>query len=182
MTRSLTRARLYRCAKGRTDRPRKRAEKKKNFLARSRFSPSSGFTNDKSTKQFSRGRCSSLSKEWWSNPRQTCLHEVHGMNDERMWRTLKRALDDGSIQEIEYETPIDHYDLLRMIYHDLKYDRLYDWEKFYYSTSFIRTDNGIETSSIPLNHSSSDTTVYELVLPPVQSNPLTRLFSFFFRF
>lgn len=78
-------------------------------------------------------------------------------------RSLKLALIDGSIQEIEYELPIDRYDLLRMIYHDLKYDRIYDWDIFYQSTSFTRTDNGITTLS-PLNHSSNDT-VYILALP-----------------
>jgi hypothetical protein len=78
-------------------------------------------------------------------------------------RSLKLELIDGSIQEIEYELPIDRYDLMRMIYHDLKYDRIYDWDTFYQSTTFIRTDNGIATLS-PLNNLSNDT-VYTLVLP-----------------
>jgi len=78
-------------------------------------------------------------------------------------RLLKLQLVDGTIQEIEYELPIDRYDLLRMIYHDLKYDRTYDWDTFYQSTTFTRADNGITTLS-PLNHSSNDT-VYILVLP-----------------
>jgi len=78
-------------------------------------------------------------------------------------RSLKLALIDGSIQEIEYELPIDRYDLLRMIYHDFKYDRIYDWDTFYQSTAFTRTDNGITTLS-PLNYSSNDT-VYILSLP-----------------
>ena len=103
------------------------------------------------------------------------------MNDEGTRRTLKLELLDGSIQEIGFNTPIDHYDLLRLIYHDLKYDRLYDWNKFYHSTSFIRTDNGIETTSIPMNNLPSESIVYSLVLPPVNSNPLTKLFSYFSR-
>lgn len=78
-------------------------------------------------------------------------------------RSIKLELIDGSIQELEYEFPIDRYDLLRMIYHDLKYDRIYDWDTFYQSTAFTRADNGITISS-PINHSSDDT-VYILVLP-----------------
>ena len=78
-------------------------------------------------------------------------------------RSLKLELLDGSIQQIEYEFPIDRYDLLRIIYHDLKYDGIYDWSTFYQSTSFTRTDNGITTSS-PLNYSSDDI-VYTLLLP-----------------
>lgn len=78
-------------------------------------------------------------------------------------RLLKLELIDGSIQEIEYESPIDRYDLLRMIYHDLKYDRIYDWEIFYESTVFTRVDNGM-TTLLPSNHSSDDI-IYILVLP-----------------
>lgn len=78
-------------------------------------------------------------------------------------RSIKLELIDGSIQEIEYELPIDRYDFLRMIYHDLKYDRIYDWDTFYQSTAFTRTDNGI-TTSFPSNHLSDDI-VYALVLP-----------------
>jgi hypothetical protein len=78
-------------------------------------------------------------------------------------RLLKLELIDGSIQEIEYELPLDRYDLLRVIYHDLKYDRTYDWDTFYQSTAFTRTDNGITTLS-PVQHSSNDL-VYSLVLP-----------------
>ncbi len=78
-------------------------------------------------------------------------------------RLLKLELIDGSIQEIEYELPIDRYDLLRVIYHDLKYDRTYDWDTFYQSTAFTRTDNGI-TTLLPVYHSSNDL-VYNLVLP-----------------
>jgi hypothetical protein len=78
-------------------------------------------------------------------------------------RSIKLELIDGSIQEIEYELPIDRYDLLRMIYHDLKYDQTYDWDTFYQSTAFTRTDNGITTLS-PGNHLSNDI-VYTLVLP-----------------
>lgn len=78
-------------------------------------------------------------------------------------QSLKIELDDGSIQEIEYDIPIDRYDLLRIIYHQLKYDRMYDWQHFYQSTLFIRKDNGIETS-YPVNYSSNDL-VYHLVLP-----------------
>ena len=82
-------------------------------------------------------------------------------------RSLKLELVDGSIQEIEYELPIDRYDLLRIIYHDLKYDQTYDWDTFYESTAFIRTDNGITTLS-PLNYSSDDI-VYILVLPSINT-------------
>ena len=78
-------------------------------------------------------------------------------------RSIKLELIDGSIQEIEYELPIDRYDFLRMIYHDLKYDRIYDWDTFYESTAFTRTDNGI-TTSFPSNHLSDDI-VYTLILP-----------------
>lgn len=78
-------------------------------------------------------------------------------------RSLKLELIDGSIQEIEYELPMDRYDLLRIIYHDFKYDRIYDWETFYETTAFTRADNGITTLS-PLNH-PTDETVYTLVLP-----------------
>ena len=78
-------------------------------------------------------------------------------------RSIKLELVDGSIQEIEYESPIDRYDLLRMIYHDLKYDRIYDWDTFYQSTAFTRTDNGITTLS-PVDYPSDDV-VYTLVLP-----------------
>ena len=82
--------------------------------------------------------------------------------------TLKLELVDGSIQEIEYAVPIDHYEILRLIYHNLKYDQIYQWNHFYRSTSFIRTDNGIETSS-PLNY-PADGTVYILVLPDQESS------------
>jgi hypothetical protein len=41
-------------------------------------------------------------------------------------RSLKLELVDGSIQEIEYEILIDRYDLLRIVHHDLKWDRIYD--------------------------------------------------------
>lgn len=78
-------------------------------------------------------------------------------------RSLKLELDDGSIQEIEYEIPIDRYDLLRLIYHDLKYDQTYDWNTFHQTTAFTRTDNGV-TTLLPLNNSSDDI-VYILVLP-----------------
>ena len=78
-------------------------------------------------------------------------------------QSLKIELDDGSIQEIEYTLPIDRYDIMRIIYHQLKYDRIYDWEHFYQSTIFVRKDNGIETS-YPLNYSSTDL-IYHLVLP-----------------
>ncbi|CAF3277775.1 unnamed protein product [Rotaria socialis] len=87
-------------------------------------------------------------------------------------RLLKLELIDGSIQEIEYEIPIDRYDLLRIIYHDLKYDGIYDWDTFYQSAAFTRTDNGI-TTLIPTNYSSDDT-VYILVLPESKKNILTR--------
>lgn len=102
-------------------------------------------------------------------------HEKLKMNDpsvdtqnESTHQTLKIELDDGSIQEIEYDVPIDRYDLLRIIYHQLKYDRIYDWQLFYQSTLFIRKDNGIETS-YPLNYSSNDL-VYHLVLPEYSSS------------
>jgi hypothetical protein len=78
-------------------------------------------------------------------------------------RSLKLELLDGSVQEIEYETPIDRYDLLRIIYHDLKYDQTYDWDTFYQTTTFVRADNGI-TALSPLNYSSDDI-IYILVLP-----------------
>ena len=93
-------------------------------------------------------------------------------------RLLKLELIDGSIQEIEYVLPIDRYDLLRMIYHDLKYDRTYDWETFYELTAFTRTDNGITTLS-PSNHSSDDT-VYILVLPNNYKSKLTFYLYIFF--
>jgi hypothetical protein len=83
-------------------------------------------------------------------------------------RSLKLELIDGSIQEIEYEIPIDRYDLLRIIYHDLKYDRIYEWNTFYQSTAFTRTDNGITTLS-PVNYSSDDI-VYTLLLPNNNNN------------
>ena len=89
-------------------------------------------------------------------------------------RSIKLQLIDGSIQEIEYELPIDRYDFLRMIYHDLKYDRTYDWETFYQSTAFTRTDNGI-TTSFPSNYSSDDI-VYTLVLPNNYQSKLHYLF------
>lgn len=90
-------------------------------------------------------------------------------------RALKLELIDGSIQEIEYELPIDRYDLLRMIYHDFKYDRTYDWDTFYQLTAFTRTDNGI-TTLLPSNHSSNDV-IYSLVLP----NNYKSKFEYFFR-
>lgn len=92
-------------------------------------------------------------------------------------RSIKLELIDGSIQEIEYELPIDRYDFFRMIYHDLKYDRIYDWETFYQSTAFTRTDNGITTSS-PFNSSSNDV-VYTLVLPNHSKSKFETLFILF---
>ncbi|UJR16531.1 hypothetical protein I4U23_003431 [Adineta vaga] len=87
-------------------------------------------------------------------------------------RFLKLELIDGSIQEIEYELPIDRYDLLRLIYHDLKYDQTYDWDIFHESTAFTRTDNGITTLS-PLIYSSDDI-MYMLVLPSNTKSPFER--------
>lgn len=87
---------------------------------------------------------------------------------------LKLQLVDGSIQEIEYETPIDRYVLLRIIYHDLKYDGIYDWDTFYQSTLFTRTDNGITILS-PLNYSSDDI-VYNLILPGNKKSKIKLLF------
>lgn len=92
-------------------------------------------------------------------------------------RFLKLELNDGSIQEIEYEMPIDRYALLRIIYHDLKYDQTYDWDTFHESTAFIRTDNGISTLS-PLNYSSNDI-VYTLVLPSNIKSMFDTLFIYF---
>ncbi|CAF0955834.1 unnamed protein product [Adineta steineri] len=83
-------------------------------------------------------------------------------------RSLKLELVDGSIQEIEYELPIDRYDLLRLIYHELKYDQMYDWDTFNESTAFTRTDNGITTLS-PISYSSDDI-IYILVLPNNNNN------------
>jgi len=89
-------------------------------------------------------------------------------------RTLKLELIDGTIQEIEFEPPIDRYDLLRIIYHDLKYDRTYDWNTFYQSTTFTRTDNGITTFS-PLNCSADDI-LYTLILPNTSKSKFNRIF------
>ncbi|CAF1197980.1 unnamed protein product [Rotaria sordida] len=100
------------------------------------------------------------------------MKEQNDLSIESNRRSLKLQLVDGSIQEIEYEIPIDRYDLLRIIYHDLKYDGIYDWDTFYQSTLFTRTDNGITISS-PLNYVSDDI-VYALVLPNNKKSPLTR--------
>ncbi|CAF1105032.1 unnamed protein product [Rotaria sp. Silwood1] len=100
------------------------------------------------------------------------MKEQNDLSVESNRRSLKLELADGSIQEIEYEIPIDRYDLLRIIYHDLKYDGIYDWKTFYQSTTFTRTDNGITVLS-PLNYASDDI-VYILVLPKNRKSSLTK--------
>ena len=96
------------------------------------------------------------------------MEDQHRLSMSSARHTLKLELLDGSIQEIEYVVPIDHYEIVRLIYHNLKYDQIYQWNHFYHSISFIRTDNGIETSS-PLNY-PADGTVYTLVLPGQESS------------
>lgn len=91
-------------------------------------------------------------------------------------RTIKLGLSDGSIQEIEYEIPIDRYDLLRTIYHDLKYDGIYDWNTFYESTTFTRSDSNITTLLPVIN--SSDDVVYILTLPDNKKSKTNNLFNY----
>ncbi|CAF3067423.1 unnamed protein product [Rotaria sp. Silwood2] len=100
------------------------------------------------------------------------MKESNDLSIKSKQRSLKLQLGDGSIQEIEYETPIDRYDLLRIIYHDLKYDGIYDWDIFYQSTLFTRADNGITILS-PISYTSDDI-VYILILPNNKKSPLTR--------